>query len=289
MKNIGFVGIGVMGSPMAKNLLNKGHTLFVCTRTKSKAQPLLDLGAHWCDTPAQCAAQAEVLITMVGYPRDVEEVYLSAEGILQHAKPGTYLIDMTTSDPALAQKIHQEAKARGLSALDAPVSGGDVGAQNATLSIMVGGEWEDFEACLPVLEALGKNIVYAGRAGAGQHTKMTNQIAIAGALAGVCEALAYGQKNGLDLHSTLATISKGAAGSWQMDYNAPKIIQSDFSPGFYLKHLVKDLNLALAQPGLPVTQLVRDMLADLENQGLGNLGTQALIQHYDWPAQNKKD
>ncbi len=286
IKNIGFIGIGVMGKSMVKNLLKKGFSVSIYTRTKQKALDIIKEGAFWCDSIAECVKQKELVITMVGYPKDVEEVYFGNKGILENAEKGTYVIDMTTTSPKLSQKIYLEGAKRGISTLDAPVSGSDIGAAQGTLSIMVGGDKEAFAYCKPVLEALGKNIIYQGKAGYGQHTKMANQIALAGAISGVCEALTYGKSVGLDLQTMLDSISKGAAGSWQMDNMAPRILKEDFAPGFFIKHYVKDLNIALEEVEdrdfvLNVLQTVKNMYQTMENAGEGNLGTQALIKYYE--------
>ena len=216
MKKIGFIGIGVMGCAMASNLMKKGYELTVYTRTKQKAEVLLEKGAKWCDTAADCAKGQDAVITMVGFPNDVEEVYFGESGIFSAAEEGTYLIDMTTTSPKLSVKIYNAAKERKMHALDAPVSGGDTGAKNGTLSIMVGGDREAFDACHDIFAAMGTNIIYEGPAGCGQHTKMANQIALGGAISGVCEALAYAKAVGLDQQTMLDSISAGAAGSWQM-------------------------------------------------------------------------
>ncbi len=286
IKNIGFIGIGVMGKSMVKNLLKKGFSVSIYTRTKQKALDVIKEGAFWCDSIAECVKQKELVITMVGYPKDVEEVYFGNKGILENVEKGTYVIDMTTTSPKLSQKIYLEGAKRGISTLDAPVSGSDIGAAQGTLSIMVGGDKEAFAYCKPVLEALGKNIIYQGKAGYGQHTKMANQIALAGAISGVCEALTYGKSVGLDLQTMLDSISKGAAGSWQMDNMAPRILKEDFAPGFFIKHYVKDLNIALEEVEdrdfvLNVLQTVKNMYQTMENAGEGNLGTQALIKYYE--------
>lgn len=285
MKSIGFIGTGVMGCAMAENLMKNGFQLYVYTRTREKARPLTELGAHWCETAAQCAAGRQAVITMVGYPRDVEEIYFGSSGIIAAADRGTYLIDMTTSDPLLAQRIFAAAGERGLHALDAPVSGGDTGARAGTLSIMVGGEKADFDACGELFRAMGKTIIHEGAAGCGQHTKMANQIAIAGAIAGVCEAIAYGRDKGLDLQTMLNSIGSGAAGSFQMTYNGQKIINGDNSAGFFLKHFVKDMTIAASSAQadgltLPVLEQVLSMYKKLEERGLGQAGTQALIEYY---------
>lgn len=283
MKTVGFIGVGVMGRSMVRNLLGAGYEVAVYSRTKAKlADFLAENEVRWCDSVAECAKGRDAVITMVGYPKDVEQVYFGGEGILAAAKAGAYLIDMTTTDPKLAVRISQEGKQRGLRVLDAPVSGGDTGAKNGTLSIMVGGTEADYKACLPLFEAMGKQIVYEGPAGAGQHTKMANQIAIAGTIAGVCEALAYAERAGLEPDKLLASISKGAAGSWQMENLMPKMVKEDYAPGFFLKHFIKDMKIAQSQGGpvLPVLERVCAMYGDLEAEGMGDLGTQALIRHY---------
>lgn len=286
MKKIGFIGIGVMGRGMARNLMKAGYELTVYTRTKAKAEDLIGEGAQWKDTIAECVKGQDAVITMVGYPKDVEEVYFSEEGILANASKGTYLIDMTTTSPKLAVRIYETAAQSGLAALDAPVSGGDVGAQNGTLSIMAGGERKDFDACLELFQAMGKSIHYEGAAGSGQHTKMANQIALGGALAGVCEALAYGKAAGLDLQVMLDSISQGAAGSWQMSNIAPKILKGDFAPGFFLKHYIKDMKIAVEEGkdrevAMPVLEEVLGMYEQLSKEGMDDLGTQALIHYYE--------
>lgn len=284
VKTVGFIGIGIMGAPMAENLIKAGFSVSVYSRTKAKTQAFLDkTGAEWCDSAGACAAGKDAVITMVGYPSDVEALYFGEGGILASAAPGTYLIDMTTTDPRLSVRISHAGGQRGLHVLDAPVSGGDVGARNAALSIMVGGEPADSAACLPLLQTMGKTILHEGPAGAGQHTKMANQIAVSGALAGVCEALAYAECAGLDPGRLFQSIRPGAAASWQMENLMPKIIAGDFAPGFFLKHLIKDMQIACAQGGkesLPLTERICSECRCLEEQGLGDLGTQALIQYY---------
>lgn len=286
MKTVGFIGVGVMGKSMVRNLMKAGYDVSVYTRTKSKVEDVLGEGAEWCGDVALCAAGKDAIITMVGYPKDVEEVYFGEGGIIESAKEGACLIDMTTSDPGIAKRIYETAKSKGLHSVDAPVSGGDVGAKNGTLAIMAGGDREAFDACLPLFEAMGKTIVYEGAAGSGQHTKMANQIALGGAISGVCEAIAYAQKTGLDVETMLNTLSQGAAGSWQMSNMAPRMLGGDFAPGFYIKHYIKDLKIALAQASaggldLGVTKLVASMYEGLaEDKGLGDLGTQALLKKY---------
>ena len=286
MKTIGFIGVGVMGKSMVRNLMKNGFEVSIYARTKAKVTDILAEGALWCDSIAQCAQGKDAVITIVGYPKDVEEVYFGQGGILENASAGCVLIDMTTTSPQLSVKIEQAAKEKGLKALDAPVSGGDVGAKNGTLSIMVGGEKETYTQCLPIFQAMGTNIIYEGKAGAGQHTKMANQIALGGAIAGVCEALTYAKKVGLDLQTMLDSISKGAAGSWQMSNMAPRMLKGDFDPGFFVKHYIKDMNIALEEAShvnltMPVLNEVHDMYQALNDQGMGDLGTQALTKYYD--------
>lgn len=286
MKKIGFIGIGVMGAPMAGHLLKAGYSVAVYARRKEAADALVSQGAEFCSSIAQCARGRDAVITMVGFPKDVEEVYFGEQGILQNASTGTTLIDMTTTSPRLSLRIAQAAAKKGLCALDAPVSGGDVGARQATLSIMVGGDPAVYQACLPLFQAMGKQVVYEGPAGSGQHTKMANQIALGGAIAGVCEALAYGKRAGLDLPTMLQSISAGAAGSWQMSNMAPRMLASDFAPGFFIKHYIKDMDIALQEAEgfglhMQVLEEVRKMYAALAQEGKENLGTQALYQYYE--------
>ncbi|NLU11310.1 MAG: NAD(P)-dependent oxidoreductase [Tepidanaerobacter acetatoxydans] len=282
---IGFIGTGVMGRSMAANLLKSDYKVMVYNRTKAKAEELIKQGAIWKDTVAEIARETNVTITMVGYPKDVEEVYFGEGGIIQNAKAGSYLIDMTTSSPKLAQKIYEAAKAKGLHALDAPVSGGDVGAREAKLSIMVGGESAAFETIRPIFEAMGKNIVLQGGAGAGQYTKMCNQIAIASNMIGVCEAMAYAKKAGLNPQNVLKSIESGAAGSWSLSNLAPRMLSGDFEPGFYIKHFIKDMRIALEsakEMGLktPGLELALSLYEELAQKGEENSGTQALFKYY---------
>jgi len=282
---IGFIGTGVMGRSMAANLMNAGYKVIVYNRTKVKAQELIEKGAIWKDTVAEVAHEAKVIITMVGYPKDVREVYFGKNGIIENARAGSYLIDMTTSQPKLAVEIYEAAKVRNLYALDAPVSGGDVGAREGRLSIMVGGDAEAFEAVKPIFEAMGKNIVLQGGAGAGQYTKMCNQIAIASNMLGVCEAMAYAKKAGLDPKRVLKSIESGAAGSWSLSNLAPRMLSGDFKPGFYIKHFIKDMKIALESAkeiGLktPGLELALSIYEDLSQQGEENSGTQALFKYY---------
>lgn len=282
---IGFVGLGVMGRSMARHLLNAGHDLLVYNRTRARADEIIALGATWCDSPREVAARADVVITMVGYPSDVEEIYFGADGIIEHARAHSLLVDMTTSTPALARRIAQASHERGLLALDAPVSGGDVGAREARLTIMVGGAREAFDRALPVFQVMGKTIKLMGPAGAGQHTKMCNQIAIAAGMLGVCEALAYARGAGLDQTAMIETISTGAAASWSLSNYGPRIIKGDFAPGFYVKHFIKDMEIALQaarEMGLqaPGLELALSRYRELAAAGGGELGTQALYKLY---------
>lgn len=276
-----------MGKSMVRNLRNAGYEVSIYTRTKSKVEDVIAEGAIWCDTVAECAKGRDVVITIVGYPKDVEEVYFGNNGIIANADKGTYLIDMTTTSPKLAVRIYEAAVKAGLTSLDAPVTGGDTGAKAGTLTILAGGEKEAFDACMPVFEAMGKNINYEGAAGNGQHTKMCNQIAIAGALAGACEAMVYAKKVGLDVEVMLKSISTGAAGSAQMNNVASKALTNNFDPGFFLKHFIKDMSLADEEARdvsteLPILEEVLSMCRELEAEGMGDLGTQALIKHYNW-------
>ena len=286
MKKIGFIGIGIMGQSMVRNLMKAGYEVAVYNRTKSKADAVVAEGALWCDSAAQCAAGRDAVITIVGYPKDVEEVYFGEGGVIAHADPGTCLIDMTTTSPKLAVRIYENGKKKGLPVLDAPVTGGDAGAKAGTLTILVGGDQETFEKCRPLFEAMGKNIYYEGKAGNGQHTKMCNQIAIAGALSGACEALAYAKAVGMDPAHMLESISTGAAGSAQLSNVAARILKDDYAPGFFIKHFIKDMKLAdeeavNAGAHLGVLEYVLNMYQELETEGCGDLGTQALIKYYE--------
>ena len=282
---IGFIGLGVMGSGMVKNLMKHGYEVYGFTRTKAKAEPLIKDGMHYDEDRQHLAQNSDVVITMVGFPQDVEDVYLSENGLLNNMKEGTYVIDMTTSSPDLAMKIYEAAKKKGIHALDAPVSGGDSGAQAGTLSIMVGGDQADFEAMHPLFEAMGSTIIHEGAAGFGQHTKMANQIAIAGTLAGTAEAISYAKAAGLDLNLMMDTITKGAAGSWQLENLGRKMLADDYNPGFYIKHFIKDMKIADQEAlsrhlTLKVLETVLSMDESLKER-YGDLGTQALIKYYE--------
>jgi len=282
---IGFIGIGVMGRSMAGHLLNAGYPLHVHNRTQAKAQDLLDKGAQWQDSPGKVAAVSDVIITIVGFPNDVEAVYLGDDGILTNAKAGSTVIDMTTSCPDLAQKIAEQAKTKGISSFDAPVSGGDIGAREARLSIMVGGDVEVFEKIKPLFEIMGKNIVLQGPAGSGQHTKMCNQIAIASGMMAISEAMAYARKSGLKPETVLKSIESGAAGSWSLTNLAPRLLKGDFAPGFFVKHFIKDMKIAIGSAenmglDLPGLQLAKQLYEKLADRGCEDDGTQALFKLY---------
>ncbi|MFD9624520.1 NAD(P)-dependent oxidoreductase [Peribacillus muralis] len=283
---IGFIGLGVMGKSMARNLLKAGYKVNVYTRTKKKADELLSEGAEWSAAPKDIARNANVILTMVGYPSDVEEIYLGENGLIENGREGTFLIDMTTSTPTLAMRIAEEAKKKGMEALDAPVSGGDIGARDAKLTIMVGGDLDAFEANRGIFEIMGSNVVHQGPPGSGQHTKMCNQIAIASNMIGVTEAISYAKKAGLDPDRVLQSISSGAAGSWSLSNLVPRMVKGDFEPGFYIKHFIKDMKIALDEaekmgmdaPGL---SLSKSLYEDLAEAGEENSGTQALYKHYN--------
>ncbi|MDT8716776.1 NAD(P)-dependent oxidoreductase [Clostridium sp. 19966] len=283
---VGFVGTGVMGASMAMNIMKGGYEVNVYNRTKEKAEKLIENGAKWHDSIASLSRCSDVVISIVGYPKDVEEVYLGKEGILNNIKPRSYAVDMTTSKPSLAKTIYEEAKKKGIYALDAPVSGGDVGAANGTLAVMVGGDEEAFNTLQPIFQLMGKNTVLQGGAGAGQHTKMCNQIAIAANIMGVCEALIYGEKAGLDMENVLKCIGTGGAASWQLSAYAPRILKGDYEPGFYIKHFVKDMSIALEEAeamnlNMPSLTLAKQLYDILIKQGKENLGTQALFKLYE--------
>jgi 3-hydroxyisobutyrate dehydrogenase len=283
---LGFIGLGVMGVSMAGHLLKAGHRVHVYTRSKGKADGLIASGADWEESPAVLAPKCSVVFTMVGYPSDVEEVYFGPSGLIENAKPGTKLVDCTTSRPDLAKRIAQAAKAKGLAALDAPVSGGDVGAKNGTLTIMAGGESHDFEAVKPLLECLGTTVILQGGPGSGQHTKMANQIVIAGNLAGAVEAVTYAKSAGLDPRTVLASIGSGSAGSWQLNSMVPRMLDGNFEPGFYVKHFLKDLRIALDSAramklDLPLLELAESLFTTMQDEGYGEKGTQALYLLYE--------
>jgi 3-hydroxyisobutyrate dehydrogenase len=267
---------------MCGHVMGRGYAVTVYNRTKSKAQPLLDAGAKWADSPRALAQKSDVIFTIVGFPEDVKEVYLSNHGILAGVKADSILVDMTTTSPSLAREIYEAAKDKNVSAIDAPVSGGDVGAREARLAIMAGGDKEMVDAVIPLLEAMGRNIVYQGGAGAGQHTKMCNQIVIAGTMIGVCESLLYGHQAGLDPEAVLKSISGGAAGCWSLTNLAPRALKRDFEPGFFVDHFIKDMGIALDEARrmnfrLPGLALAHELYLAVQAQGHGKAGTQALL------------
>lgn len=286
VKKVGFIGVGIMGKSMVRNLMKAGYELHIFARTRAKVEDVIGEGAVFHESIAECVRDCEAVITIVGFPKDVEEVYFEGGNILDSAMPGAYLIDMTTTSPMIAEKIYEEGTKKGFHVLDAPVTGGDTGAKAGTLSILVGGEKEDYEACMPLFEAMGTNINYQGKAGCGQHAKLANQIMIAGTLSGVCEALTYAKAKGLDLETVLNSVSTGAAGSKQLDTFGPKILEGDYAPGFFMKHFIKDMKLALTEANRSNLSLdvLSQVLANyelLEAEGYGELGTQALIKYYE--------
>lgn len=282
-----------MGQSMCSHLIARGFAVSVYNRTRSKAQNLLDRGAAWADSPRQLAQRSDVIFSIVGYPRDVQNVFLGPEGALSGSKPGNILVDMTTSDPSLAMEIYRVAAAQGVHSIDAPVSGGDIGAREARLSIMIGGDRALVEALHPCWETMGKTIIHQGGPGAGQHTKMVNQTLIASGMVGICEALLYAHKAGLDLATVLQSVAPGAAGSWSLSNLGPRIIANNFDPGFYVEHFIKDMGIALEEArrmgiALPGLALARQLYVAVEAQGHGRAGTHALqlalaaISGIDW-------
>ena len=284
---IGWIGTGVMGVSMAKHLMAAGHPLIIHTRTRARAEPLLAAGAQWAESPLAVAEQAAIVCSMVGYPEDVEVTHLGPQGTLSAANAPALLIDFTTSSPALAQRIAERGAALGTQAIDAPVSGGDIGARNATLSIMCGGTEAAFQAARPVLDLLGKTVVLQGPAGAGQHTKMVNQLLIAGTMLGMAEALSYAKKAGLNPETVLQSVGGGAAASWSLTNLAPRILKSDFAPGFFIEHFLKDLRIALDEArasglDLPCATAAERTYRALAEAGYARAGTQAIVHAYGW-------
>jgi 3-hydroxyisobutyrate dehydrogenase len=280
---IGWIGTGVMGRSMCGHLLDAGYPVTVYSRTRERAEPLLESGASWADTPAAVAAGSEIVFTMVGLPSDVREVMLGHEGVLSTLRPGGVIVDMTTSEPSLAQELYTAAGERQIESVDAPVSGGDIGARNATLSIMVGGDAATVKRVRPFFELLGKTIVHQGPAGSGQHTKMVNQTLIASGMVGVCEALLYAHRAGLDPETVLQSVSGGAAGSWSLTNYAPRMLKGDYAPGFMVEHFLKDMEITLGEArrmglALPGLALAHELYLALLAQGGGRDGTQALIR-----------
>lgn len=285
-ETVGFIGTGVMGRSMAKHLLDEGYPVSVYNRTKERANSLFEKGAVWRNSPGEVAASSSVVITIVGFPNDVESVYLSENGIVENANSGSLLIDMTTSSPVLAQKISQSAAAKGVDTLDAPVSGGDIGAREARLSIMVGGEEHAFDRAKPLFDCMGKNIMLMGSAGAGQHTKMSNQIAIASGMIGICESMIYAKQSGLDPTRVVQCIESGAAGSWSLSNLAPRFLKGNFDPGFFVKHFIKDMKIAIEvaeemKLDLPGLTLAKRLYEQVASEGGEDFGTQALYKIYD--------
>jgi 3-hydroxyisobutyrate dehydrogenase len=279
---VGWIGTGVMGRWMCQHLMTKGYAATVYNRSKEKAQPLLEQGARWADTPRALAEQVDVVFAIVGFPRDVREVFLAPQGALAGARPGTMFVDMTTSEPSLAREIYDAAKAKGVSSVDAPVSGGDVGAKNAALSIMIGGDEDVVKALKPLFECMGKTIIYQGAAGSGQHTKMVNQILIASNMIGVCEALLYAYQAKLNLETVMQSVSVGAAGSWSLSNLGPRIMARNFEPGFFVEHFIKDMGIALDEAqrlglALPGLALAKQLYLAVQAQGFGRKGTHALM------------
>lgn len=296
---LGWIGTGVMGKSMCGHLLRAGYTVHVHTRSRHKAAGLLEAGARWCDSPADVAARSDVLFSMVGLPDEVRQVYLGSGGILEAARPGTVAVDMSTSEPSLAARIASAAASKKVLMLDAPVSGGDIGAREARLSIMVGGSLSAFEALVPLWRIMGKTWVYQGPAGCGQHTKMVNQILIASGMIGVCEALLYAWKAGLDLEHVMQSVASGAAGSWSLSNYGPRIIANTFDPGFFVEHFLKDMGIALSEArrmhlSLPGLALADQLYRALEAQGHGKKGTHALqlalasLSGVDWAERDKR-
>ena len=295
LESVGWIGTGVMGASMCGHLLAKGFPVTVHSRTQQKAEPLLARGARWADSPAAVAQDSDVVFVMVGLPAEVRGCFLGDRGALAHARPGAVLVDMSTSEPALAREIAELAAGRGLHSVDAPVSGGDVGAREARLSIMIGGEADVVAALEPFFSAMGKTWVHQGPAGAGQHTKMVNQVLIATMMIGVCEALLYGWRAGLDLERVLQSVASGAAGSWSLSNYGPRIIAGNFEPGFFVEHFLKDMSIALAEArrmnlSLPGLALAEQLYASVKACGWGKKGTHALqlalarLSDIDWQA-----
>lgn len=282
-KKIGFIGLGVMGKSMAGHLMDAGHELYVYSRTKAKCGDIIEKGAHWCDTPKGVAENTDIVFTIVGFPKDVEEVYLGENGLIEGTREGMIFCDMTTTKPSLDIQIGKELEKKDASMCDAPVSGGDSGARNATLSIMAGADKATFDTLLPYFNIMGKSITHMGELGAGQHTKMANQIVIAGTMCGVSEALVYGARAGLDTEKMVQTISKGAAGCWTLDNLAPRVLRDDLAPGFMVDHFIKDMGIALEEAEkmelvLPSLALTKQLYLSLKANGMGRNGTQALVK-----------
>ena len=285
-ENIGWIGTGLMGKSMCSHILKAGYPVSVFTRTKRKADELVQMGAQWRDNPQLVAQNSDIVFTIVGFPQDVEEVYLGDNGLLNGMKNGSVIIDMTTSEPSLAQRIYEEAKKKQVSSIDAPVSGGDVGAREGKLAIMTGGDRETFGKVFPLFELMGENIAFLGGPGSGQHTKMCNQILIASTMLGVVESLLYGYKAGLDLDDVIDVIGKGAASSWSINIMGRRIVKGNFDPGFFIKHFVKDMGIALAEAkrmnlSLPGLSLAQQFYIAAMGIGWEDLGTQGLYKVFE--------
>ena len=285
-KNVGWIGTGVMGRSMCLHLVEAGYTAFVYNRTKAKAQDLLSAGAAWCESPFEVARNSDCVFTIVGYPADVEEVVLGERGVLAGVKAGSILVEMTTSEPTLAKRIYEEAMSKSVSALDAPVSGGDVGARSGKLAIMAGGDRTIFDQVMPLFKLMGENIAYMGPAGAGQHTKMCNQIHIATTMIGVVECLLYANKAGVDLEEMIAVVGSGAAASWSLNNYGPRIAKGNFDPGFFIKHFVKDMDIALKEArrmklSLPGLAMAHQFYVSAMAIGLENMGTHSLYKLFE--------
>jgi len=286
MEKIGWIGTGVMGRSMALHVLKGSYPLAVFNRTRDRAADLITAGAVWCDTAGEVAARSDIVFTMVGEPADVEEVVLGEGGVLQHLRPGSVVVDMTTSEPSLARRIYDEAKAKSISSLDAPVSGGDIGARQGTLAVMAGGDEDAFRRVVPLFLLMGKNIAFMGGPGMGQHTKMSNQILVASTMIGVVEALLYARRAGLDLERVIEVVGKGAAASWAFNQLGPRIVKGDLAPGFAIRHFVKDMGIALQEAkkmklALPGLALVNQFYLAAAAEGLENEGTHALFRVLD--------
>jgi len=282
MMNIGWVGTGVMGASMAGHLQKAGHNLSVSNRSREKAEALINNGAKWCSSPAEVASNSEIVFTIVGHPADVREVYLGENGVLKAENPCSIVVDMTTSQPSLAKMLYEESAKRGIESLDAPVSGGDVGARDAKLAIMVGGKKEIFNKVFPLFQLMGPTISYMGEAGAGQHTKVCNQIVVAGNMIGACESLLYAARQGLDMQQVIDIVGKGAATSWAINNLGPRIVQGNYDPGFFVEHFIKDMGIALGEASaiglsLPGLALVQQLYIAVKAQGHSRSGTQALF------------
>ena len=282
MKNVGFIGLGIMGGAMSMNLLKAGFPLTIWNRTSEKMRPLLEAGAKPAKSPKEVAERSDIVIDMVTDSKDVEEVLLGSGGVIYGARPGTIVVDMSTISPIVTREIARKLGEKGIRMLDAPVSGGDIGARNATLSIMIGGEADAFEECLPIFQAMGKTITHIGGHGDGQICKAVNQILVGVNVLGVAEALMFASKAGVDVDKVLAAVAGGAAGSWQLTNNGPKMLKGDYAPGFKVKDYIKDLRIIMetaAETKTPLmgTAVVQQMFRNLDAEGLRDKGTQAVI------------